>query len=36
MKGEAAPDMGTRITAIFPTERVVQRDDPAMAVRKTG
>lgn len=36
MKGEAAPDMGTRITAIFPAERVVRTDNPAAGVRKTG
>jgi signal transduction histidine kinase len=36
MKGEAAPGEGTRITAIFPAERVLQGDKPAAVVRKTG
>ncbi len=36
MKGEAAPGEGTKITAIFPAERIVQGDQPAVDVRKTG
>ncbi|MCK5622427.1 MAG: hypothetical protein KAJ11_09065 [Alphaproteobacteria bacterium] len=34
MKGEAAPDMGTKITATFPAERVVQGDDPVVESAK--
>lgn len=30
MTGEASPDEGTRITAIFPATRIVQRDEPAV------
>ena len=37
MKGEAAPGEGTRITAIFPAERIVRVGDPASAgARKAG
>ena len=36
MKGEAAPGEGTRITAIFPAERIVQGDEPAVDVRETS
>ncbi|MDH5556529.1 MAG: ATP-binding protein [Alphaproteobacteria bacterium] len=36
MKGETAPGGGTKITATFPAERVVQRTDPNTKIRKTG
>jgi len=37
MSGEAAPGGGTRITATFPAERVVQTDEPVPdSERKTG
>ena len=36
MKGEAEPGEGTKITAIFPAERIVQGDEPAVDVRETS
>ena len=36
MKGEAAPGEGTRITATFPAERVVQGDEPVADIHETG
>ena len=36
MKGEAMPGAGTKITAGFPVERIVQGSGPLADVRKTG
>jgi hypothetical protein len=38
MKGEAEPGQGTKITAVFPAERLVQEDSTvsAPAERKAG